>query len=66
MNELELNEDRELTVAEWQEGLRLMAEDVVKIPQGQMVGRWSREDRVAIVYAVLCGLARKQGVPLPR
>lgn len=39
--------------------IREMAERAVKIPAGSKHGRWSREERVALVYAVLCSLFRK-------
>lgn len=53
---------KELTPKQWREGLRIMAENAVSIPKGGKVGRWNRADRVAVVYAVLCSLARKAGV----
>ena len=43
---------------EEREVLKEMAEQVVKIPPGEKVGKWDRESRVALVYAVLCGLFR--------
>ena len=54
---------KELTPEQWRKGLRIMAENAVSIPKGGKVGRWNREDRVAVVYAVLCFFARKAGVP---
>lgn len=55
---------KELTPEEWREGLHLIAEQIVTIPPGEKVGRWTREDRVAVVYSVLCSLARLKGAPL--
>ena len=37
---------------------REAAEKAVKIPVGGRLGRWTREDRVALVYSVLCSLCR--------
>lgn len=38
--------------------LHAMAEKIVFIPKGEKRGRWTREDRVALVYSVLCSLSR--------
>lgn len=38
--------------------LHEMAEKAVSIPEGGKVGRWTREDRVTLVYSVLCSLYR--------
>lgn len=43
---------------EEREVIRDLAEKVVKIPPGEKIGKWDRESRVALVYAVLCGLFR--------
>jgi hypothetical protein len=56
--------EKDLTPEEWREGLRIMAEKAVTIPKGEKIGRWDREQRVAIVYSVLCSLARRQGAPI--
>jgi len=40
--------------------LHRMAEKAVTIPEGGKSGRWTREDRVALVYSVLCSLIRNR------
>ena len=50
---------RELTKKEKMVLLDL-AESVVSIPEGARVGRWTREDRVAVVFSVLCSLVRNK------
>ena len=40
--------------------LWLMAESVVTIPVGGKVGRWTREDRVILVWSALCSIARNE------
>lgn len=37
---------------------RELAERSVSIPKGGRVGRWTREDRVSLVYSVICSLVR--------
>ena len=56
--------EKELTSDEWKEGLMLMAERAVTIPEGEIRGRWDRKRRVMLVYSVLCSLARKAGAPI--
>jgi hypothetical protein len=56
--------EKELTPEQWKEGLKIMAENAVSIPKGEKRGRWTREMRVALVYSILCSLARKAGAPL--
>lgn len=38
--------------------LYLWAEEIVTIPEGGKVGKWTRESRVMLVYSVLCSLCR--------
>lgn len=38
--------------------LWLMAESACTIPPGEKVGRWTRDDRVHLIFTVLCSLAR--------
>lgn len=38
--------------------LWLSAESVVHIPMGSKEGRWTREDRVALVFSVFCSIVR--------
>jgi hypothetical protein len=56
--------EKELTPEEWKAGLKIMAENAVSIKPGEKVGRWTRDDRVAVVYSVLCSLARLKGAPI--
>jgi hypothetical protein len=35
-----------------------MAERAVTIPPGEKQGRWSREERVVLVYSALCSMVR--------
>lgn len=54
--------EKELTPAEWKEGLYIMAEKAVYIQDGEVKDkRWDRETRVTLVYSVLCSLARLNG-----
>lgn len=55
---------KDLTPEEWKQGLKIMAEKAVTIPEGHKVGRWDRQGRVMVVYSVLCAIARKQGAPI--
>ena len=59
-----MKKEKDLTPEEWKKGLMIMAESVVSIPEGGKVGRWTRKDRVILVYSVLCAFARKQGAPV--
>lgn len=36
--------------------IREMAEKCAGVPPGGKIGRWTHEDRVAVVYSVLCHL----------
>lgn len=38
--------------------LRELAEKCAGVAPGEKVGRWTHEDRVAVVYSVLCALCR--------
>lgn len=49
--EVEITKDEE-------EALRDLAEKAVKIPVGGMVGGWTREKRVALVYAAIRSIYR--------
>lgn len=35
-----------------------MAERAVTIPEGEKQGRWSRDERVILVYSALCSIVR--------
>ena len=35
-----------------------LAEKAVFIQEGEKIGKWTRENRVALVYSVLCSLIR--------
>lgn len=35
-----------------------LAESAVSIPPGEKVGRWTREDRIMVVYSALCAIYR--------
>jgi len=35
-----------------------MAEKAVTIPEGQKQGRWSRDERIVLVYSALCSIVR--------
>ena len=35
-----------------------LAKKAVSIPEGEKVGKWTRETRVALVYSVICTLVR--------
>lgn len=59
-----MSKEKDLTPEEWREGLMIMAEKAVTIPEGVKIGRWDRETRVILVYSVLCSLARLQGAPI--
>lgn len=48
---------KDLTKIE-KEVLMEMAEKAVTIPVGGKVGRWTREDRIAVVYSALCSMIR--------
>ena len=61
---MKVKEQDDLTPDQWKEGLMLMAEDVVSIPEGEKVGKWDRKTRVILVYSVLCSFARKAGAPI--
>jgi len=41
--------------------MRDMAEKCAGVEPGQKRGRWTHEDRVAIVYSVLCSLCSVEG-----
>jgi hypothetical protein len=43
---------------EYKEVLMDMANKAVTIPEGEKIGRWTRTDRVAVVYSALCSLLR--------
>jgi len=38
--------------------LHELAEKAVTIQEGEKVGRWTRGDRVAVVYSALCAIYR--------
>ena len=57
-------EERDLTPEEWREGLRIWAEQICEIPEGEKRGRWTRADRVAVITFVLTHFARKAGAPV--
>lgn len=40
--------------------LWLLAEGAVTIPVGGKEGRWTREDRVMVVWSALCAMARSR------
>lgn len=40
--------------------LHQKAEKVVSIKEGEQVGRWTREDRVALVYSAMCAIVRSK------
>lgn len=48
----------EITDEQIYEYLHELAEKAVSIPKGEKVGRWTREDRVAVVYSALCSIYR--------
>lgn len=49
--------NRDLTKEE-KDLLHALAEKAVYIQKGDKLGRWTREDRVAVVFSVLCSLVR--------
>lgn len=38
--------------------IRELAEKCAGVPIGQKLGRWTHEERVAVVYSVMCSLFR--------
>ncbi len=59
-----LKKEKPLTPEEWRKGLRILAENIVTIKQGEKVGRWDRETRVVMVYSILCALTRAKGIKI--
>lgn len=59
---MKYNNKKKLTKKEFQRGLHIMAENTVSIKSGEKVGEWDRDTRIALVYSVLCALARKSGI----
>lgn len=49
---------KDILTDEEKKSLYLWAEDIVTIPEGGRVGKWTREERVMLVYSVLCSLFR--------
>lgn len=49
---------KDILTDEEKEAIYALAERVVTIPEGGRVGKWTREERVMLVYSVLCGLFR--------
>jgi hypothetical protein len=49
---------RDVLTKREKQAIKVMAENAVSIKEGEKVGRWTREDRVAVVYSVLCSLFR--------
>lgn len=47
---------REITYRDMCDYLWLMAEQICFIPPGEKSGRWTREDRVMLIYSALCAL----------